>query len=98
MFIEQVPHDVLASTGPTWEMIALGLVSILVAIIGGYARGVRTKVEKLETRIETVERSLLREYHTKVEISELLASIKESIRALHERFDRAGFPHIYTKE
>ena len=83
--------------GPDWQIIATGSISIIVLMVAAYVKGLNGRVEDLESDFIKLQALLLKDYHTKDEIKELLSDLKISIRALHERFDRAGFPHIYQE-
>ena len=90
-----------ADVGPSWQVIAVGSVGLLVAIIstviGAYVKGMGKRVDKLEGEVVDLGKMVLKDYHTKEEISRLLSDLRTSIEALHARFDRAGFPSSHTK-
>lgn len=81
-----------ALSGPDWQTIAVFCVGIIITLIGAYAKSISIHVGKLEERQFKLERSILKDYHDKSEINDLLRELRSSIKALHERFDRAGFP------
>lgn len=87
--------------GPSWQIIALGSVGLLITIIstviGAYVKGMGTRVKDLEGNMSTLKEMVLKDYHTKEEISRLLSDLRTSIEALHTRFDRAGFPASHNK-
>jgi hypothetical protein len=79
--------------GPTWEMIAIGCVTIIMSLIGAYATGVGRRVSALEHYTTELKVFILREYQNKTEADRMREELKRSLDALHQRFDRAGFPH-----
>ena len=83
--------------GPDWQIIATGSISIIVLMITAYVKGLSGRIKEVEDDFSRLKVLLIRDYHTKDEIKDLLADLKISIRALHQRFDRAGFPHIYQE-
>ena len=79
-------------SGPDWQTIAVFCVGIIITLVGAYAKSISIRVSKLEDKQSKLERSILKDYHDKTEINDLLKELRASIKALHERFDRAGFP------
>jgi len=78
--------------GPDWQTIAVFCVGVIITLVGAYAKSISIRVGKLEDKFNELEIMVLRDYHNKDEINEILRELRQSIRALHERFDRAGFP------
>ena len=83
--------------GPDWQTIAMFCVGIIITLVGAYAKSISLRVTKIEDRQSRLERSILKDYHDKTEINSILQELKASIKALHERFDRAGFPLAATR-
>lgn len=92
--------------GPTWELIALGAVSMVVALIGAYAKGLSGRQDKLEEKLHHINVTLMRDYHPKQDVKEMFDDLKEvvnlfhaemksSFRELKDRFDR--FEQIYGR-
>lgn len=77
-----------SNSGPSWESIAVGAISMLIALVAAYAKGVSNRVDRLEGKYETLNQNVLREYHTKQDLNEILGEIKSSVKALHQRFDK----------
>lgn len=75
-------------TGPSWESIAVGAISMLIALVAAYAKGVSNRVDKLDEKYTALNQNVLREYHTKQDLNEILGEIKSSVKALHQRFDK----------
>ena len=80
------------------SMIVIGL---LIALVGAYAKGVESRVTKLEQRVDSSStritdlRELLKsEYHDKEEISERFDKVDRSIAALHRRLDYLRIPAV----
>ena len=78
--------------GPDWQTIAVFCVGVIITLVGAYAKSISIRVGKLEDKFNELEVMVLKDYHNKDEINEILRDLRSSIRALHERFDRAGFP------
>lgn len=75
-------------SGPSWESIAVGAISMLIALVAAYAKGVSNRVDKLDEKYTALNQNVLREYHTKQDLNEILGEIKSSVKALHQRFDK----------
>ena len=91
--------------GPTWQEIAIAsvvlassLLSVIIGLVANYAKSLGVRIEKAEGAHVTLEKFVLREYHTKDDIRELIGNIKSSIEAVHSRLDRAGYPRAHTEE
>lgn len=74
--------------GPSWQSIAVGAISMLIALVAAYAKGVSNRVDKLDEKYAALNQNVLREYHTKQDLNEILGEIKASVKALHQRFDK----------
>lgn len=88
-----------AQAGPSWMLIASAACTLLCALIASFATGLRSRVDKVETETKelrkdqtTLEKMILRDYHDKREISDLLAQLRDSMTAIHRRLDLARFP------
>lgn len=92
--------------GPTWETIGVGAVGIIIAGLGAYAKGISGRVDKLEARQAEMNTAMLREYHTKDDVRELVGEVRESMKLFHvemkasmnelkQRFDH--FENIYGR-
>lgn len=92
--------------GPSWELIALGAVSMVIALIGAYAKGLSGRQDKFDAKLSELNDALLRNYHPKPDVKEMLDDLKEvvglfhvemkaSFRELKDRFDR--FEQIYGR-
>lgn len=81
-------YAAMAPKGPTWEMIAVGAISMVIMLIAAYAKGVSNRVDKLDEKYTALNHNVLREYHTKQDLNEILGEIKSSVKALHQRFDK----------
>lgn len=77
-----------SASGPSWESIAVGAISMLIALVAAYAKGVSNRVDKLDEKYTSLNQNVLREYHTKQDLNEILGEIKASVKALHQRFDK----------
>lgn len=77
-----------SAQGPSWESIAVGAISMLIALVAAYAKGVSNRVDKLDQKYDALNQNVLREYHTKQDLNEILGEIKSSVKALHQRFDK----------
>lgn len=77
-----------SASGPSWESIAVGAISMLIALVAAYAKGVSNRVDKLDEKYTALNQNVLREYHTKQDLNEILGEIKSSVKALHQRFDK----------
>lgn len=74
--------------GPSWELIATGAVGLLCAFVIGYVRTLTVRVDRLDDRFTTLNTNVLRDYHSKNDLNEILGEIKSSVKALHQRFDK----------
>lgn len=92
--------------GPTWETIGVGAVGLVITGIGWYAKGVSGRVDKLDERVQRMNEAILREYHTKDDVRELIGEVRESMKLFHvemkasmnelkQRFDH--FENIYGR-
>lgn len=84
-----------ATAGPSWDVIAIGAVGLLFSSLGFYAKGISTRVDKLETKMVELQTLVLRDYHSKGDLNEILGEIKAAIKALHVRFDK--FEGLYGR-
>lgn len=83
-----VVYAASSASGPSWEFIAIGSIGLLISLIGAYAKGVSNRVDRLSEKYESLNQNVLREYHTKQDLNEILGEIKLSVKALHQRFDK----------
>lgn len=81
--------------GPSWEIIAVGAVGLFVTAVGWYAKGVSDKVSHLENKVAELNTIMLKEYHSKNDLNEMLGEIRFSMKALHTRFDK--FEGLYGR-
>jgi len=85
MQIHEMP--VLAG-GPTWQIIAVSLIGLLIVIATAYIKSLERRLIQAEKDIVAVNKLVLRDYHNKEELNRILTSIQSSVVALHRRFDR----------
>lgn len=92
--------------GPSWEYIAVTLVSIVIGLIFAYQRGMSSRLDKIEQAHAEMNRALLSQYHPKQDVKEMMDSLKEVVQLFHiemkvsfkdlkERFDK--FESIYGR-
>jgi hypothetical protein len=81
-----------------WFKIVVGL---LIALVGAYAKGIDSRVTKLEvrvdssaTRITDLREILVGEYHDKDAIDKRFDRVDQSISALHRRLDFLRVPNV----
>jgi hypothetical protein len=67
-----------------WVNLAFG---VLLAVVGAYVKGQNGRLEKLENNYAALHQMVLRDYHSKHDLADILAEIKSSVKALHHRFD-----------
>lgn len=95
-----------SSPGPTWESIGMGAIGLLIAGVGAYAKGISGRVDKLESRQAELNTVLLKEYHPKSDVREMIDEVRESMKLFHvemkasmnelkQRFDH--FENIYGR-
>lgn len=95
-----------APGGPTWETIGIGAVGLIIAGLGAYAKGISGRVDKLEARQAELNTILLKEYHPKSDVREMIDEVRESMKLFHvemkasmnelkQRFDH--FENIYGR-
>jgi fructose-specific phosphotransferase system IIC component len=73
--------------GPSWEFIATGFGGILLAILGGYVKGISTRVDKLADACDDLKEIILRDYLSKGDVNAVLAKLESGITKLNEKFD-----------
>lgn len=88
------PHDG-TSYGPDWSLIAKGLLGLMMAVGAAYARGLDSRVKKLEAAVAATQRSLDRDYHSKQELAAQFAMINASVNAVHRRLDYLRLPSVF---
>lgn len=76
---------VLAATvtdahGPSWQTIALGAVGLFIASVGWYSKGIASRVDRLEARIGELNTVMLKEYHPKSDVREMVDEVRESMK------------------
>ena len=67
-----------------WVNLAFG---VLLTVVGAYVRAQNGRLEKLEDNYAELHRLVLRDYHSKHDLADILGEIKSSVKALHQRFD-----------
>lgn len=60
---------------------------VFLTIVGAYVKGQNSRLDKLETSVAELHRLVLRDYHSKHDLQDILGEIKSSVKALHQRFD-----------
>lgn len=81
--------------GPSWENIGMGAIALLITSIGWYAKGVSGRVDRLDQRMQQLNEAMIRDYHPKADIKALLDEIKQSMNALHVKFEK--FEGLYGR-
>lgn len=95
-----------SAPGPSWENIGIGAVGLLLTGVGWYAKGVSGRVDKLEARVNDLNTIILKEYHPKADVREMIDDVRESMTLFHvemkasmnelkQRFDH--FEQIYGR-
>lgn len=95
-----------AADGPTWEVIGMGAVSLVLSMAFAYTKGVSSRVDKLETKMTELNTIMIREYHPKQDVREMMNDMKELIKVhqvemkanfneLKDRFDK--FEQLYGR-
>ena len=82
-------------SAPSWEMIGMGAIGLILAIVGAYARGVAERVSHIEEKIGELNTLILREYHPKQDVKMMLDEIKASVHSLHAKFEK--FEGLYGR-
>lgn len=67
-----------------WLNLAFG---VILTVVGAYVKGQNGRLEKLENNYSELHRLVLRDYHSKHDLADILGEIKSSVKALHQRFD-----------
>jgi len=95
--VTSFPQSAMASTQstPSWEIIGMGAIGLLVAVVGAYARGVADRVSHTEEKIGELNTFILREYHSKADVKLMLDDIKTSMNSLHAKFEK--FEGLYGR-
>lgn len=92
--------------GPSWENIGMGAIGLIIAGIGAYAKGISGRVDRIESRVQQLNEAMLREYHPKADVREMVNEVRESMHVFHvemkasmnelkQRFDK--FESIYGR-
>lgn len=87
------------SNGPTWQMIAIGALSLLITMIGLYAKAIGSQVNDNKkdirdqnTQLASFKLTIAKDYHDKHMINEWMSKVDRNIQHFHLRLDKAGFP------
>ena len=70
----------VVSTGPTCELIAMGSIGLVMAMMGAYLRGLSGRVDELSNLI-------LKEYHSKQDVNAMFSDLKNSINHMTDRLE-----------
>lgn len=101
---ESRAQDVLtASSGPYWRDVAMGSIGVVMTLIGAYVAIWTRAVRRNEEEIRATRELVLRDYHSKPEIREVIEAairplqqqldyVSGQVDALHRRFDRQNLP------
>ena len=92
--------------GPSWELIAMGAIGLVVTLIAVYQRGMAGRIDRIETAHARLNEALLREYHSKGDVKEMMKGLegvvhlfhvemKASFKELRDRFDK--FESLYGR-
>lgn len=92
--------------GPSWELIAMAAVSLVVTLVAVYQRGMASRIDRLESAQTRLNEALLREYHSKQDVREMMdglkavvnlfhVDMKASFKELRDRFDK--FENLYGR-
>lgn len=68
--------------GPSWQLIATALFGILLSLIGGYAKGISDRVDKLAEACADLKEMVLKDYHSKEDLRDILQALKDGIHRL----------------
>lgn len=79
--IQQVPESL-------WQYLAIAAVTVLVGIIGWYARNTQAELKELRRDHRNLNDFVLREYHPKSEVNAAMEDIKKSIEQFSDRYER----------
>lgn len=81
--------------------IIIGLLGLLLTILGAFTAGVRSRMDKNESKIDDLAKALAdfktavaKDYHPKDEVAAQVQEVKRSVEALHGRFDALNFPQV----
>lgn len=84
----------ILDAGPNWQVIAIWLIgvisllfSIVMTLIGSYAKGVSTRVTKLENDFGNLHALVKGDYPTRQEIQQSFNQVQDGLRAITSRLD-----------
>lgn len=90
-----------SALGFTARDVITGLLGLVLAMLGAFTAGFRSRLDTLEKRLESQATAMqqhreevLKEYHTKEEIMRLLSTVNSGMEALHRRFDALNVPQV----
>jgi len=84
-----IPTDMqLSATGPTWQVLTIGLVGLMVLIATAYIKSLERRIIKTESDLENLNKLVLRDYHNKEEMNRILQRIENGVTAVHRRLDQ----------
>lgn len=78
----------LPTYGPDWQMIAMGLLSIVLALVANYAKNIAARVTKLEADQSSLHALVKGDYPTRHEINQSFERVEASLRGITGRLDR----------
>jgi septal ring factor EnvC (AmiA/AmiB activator) len=98
---DQIPDTSQLSGGPTWQIIATALLAVVATIATAYIKSLERRITKTESDLDNLNKLVLRDYHNKQELNQILARIEQGVTAVHRRLDkefsRAGI-HIQRED
>jgi len=83
----QISGAPVMDIGPTWQVIALALVGLVMVIATAYIKSLERRITKTEGDLVNLNALVLRDYHNKQELNAILARIETGVAAVHRRLD-----------
>lgn len=91
----------------TWRDLALAAVGLIAALVGAFAKGQQSRVDKIETKLDALSLKLVQDHPNETRIKEYIAagsatvdlrlcSVENSLRAVHRRLDYMRVPAVHN--
>lgn len=75
------------TSGPDWQTIAMWLLGVVVTLVGAYAKGIASRVTKLEVDQSSLHALVKGDYPTRQEINQSFQRVEEGLRSITARLD-----------
>jgi len=81
-----ISTPVVAATveGPTWEVISVGAVGLLISFVMLWIGAVAKKQAATESMVAELQKAMLTQYHPKADIAEMIREVRNAIHDLRQ--------------